>query len=79
MKEETCKHDALIPEGAEYCVTLDGILFAGNLVHQILFKTSERICAMAAASTLEAVFSAELQKKKKGENSLFVWTTMRKA
>lgn len=58
MKEETCKHDIVFAEGAEYCVTLDGVLFAGNLVGHILFKKSDRICAVAAASKLEGVCTA---------------------
>ena len=50
-----CKHNIIFPEGLEHCVRLDGVLFAGDLVGQILFKKSDRICAVTTASKLEAV------------------------
>lgn len=46
----------MFPEGKEHCVTLDGILVAGNRVGQILFNRTGRICA--AESKLEAVCAA---------------------
>ncbi|CAF95350.1 unnamed protein product [Tetraodon nigroviridis] len=59
VKEETCKRDLVIPEGANDCITLDGILFAGNLVDQILFRKSEHICAVAAAKNPVVIIGAD--------------------
>lgn len=44
--EDTCRHEVKFPEAAkDFCVTLDGFLFAGDKIGQIRFKTSDRICA----------------------------------
>lgn len=53
MGQETCKHDVDFPEGAEECVTLDGILFDGLKVGQVLFRKSGRVCASVGESTVQ--------------------------
>lgn len=51
--QETCKHDISFPDGADECVTLDGILFDGIRVGQVLFRKSGRVCASDGESTAE--------------------------
>lgn len=51
--QETCKHDVNFTDGEEECVTLDGILFDGLQVGQVLFRKSGRVCASDGESTAE--------------------------
>lgn len=49
--QKTCKHDVDFPEGVEECITLDGTLFDGLPVGQVLFRKSPRVCAIDGEST----------------------------
>lgn len=53
VDQETCKNNVDFPEGEEECVTLDGTLFDGLQVGQVLFRKSRRVCAADGESTAE--------------------------
>lgn len=42
--ERHCRGEVAFPDGAEECVTLDGRLFDGNGIGQVLFRKTDRVC-----------------------------------
>lgn len=55
--QKTCKCDVNFTEGAEECVTLEGTLFDGARVGQVLFRKSARVCASESGESTAEVTS----------------------
>ncbi|KAF3688085.1 hypothetical protein EXN66_Car003757 [Channa argus] len=60
MKDLTCKHDVMFPDGVEQCVTLTGWLCSRNCIEEVMFNKTGRICVSILDSNLNVhwIFAA---------------------